>query len=142
MNRTRRWSVVGDLYVNTLSNSGILLIGDGERADNRSRAIAVKREYPVFRGDEGSFERYALFRAAIPSPKAMEEPEVRIVNEGGAIRVGRVAVIAASNTAVVQIGSTGSVSNEARTKQFRQLLPETAAAQGGVPGRTNRTPSI
>jgi len=140
LKRTPRWSVVGDLYINSLANAGILLIGDGGRTDGFAGAIAVKREYPVFRGDEGSFEHYAMFRAAIPSPPAPEEPEVSIVNEGGTIRVGRVAVLAASNTAVIQIGSNGSVTNEARTKQFRQLLPETAAAQGGVPGRAYRMP--
>ncbi|WP_309120455.1 spore germination protein GerPE [Paenibacillus sp.] len=129
MNGRPRDSVVGELFVASVSSASIVLIGDGRIGDSRARAIAVKREYPIYRGDEGSFERYPLFRAAIPEPPALYPADVRFVPERSRIVVGRVDVMAASASAIVQIGSNGDLANESRQKQFRQLLPESAAAQ-------------
>ncbi|HZG74692.1 MAG TPA: spore germination protein GerPE [Paenibacillus sp.] len=128
-----RASVVGDLYVVSLAAASIVQIGDGAIVDSRSRAIAVKREFPVYLGNEGDFERYPLFRAAIPTPVSLLPADVRFAPEPSNIVVGQVSVLAASSSAVVQIGSNGAISNESRQKQFRQLLPSSAAAQSGRP---------
>ncbi|TLS53623.1 spore germination protein GerPE [Paenibacillus antri] len=129
MNGRPRTSVVGELFVASVALSSIVLIGDGRIGNSRARAIAVKREYPIYRGDEGSFERYALFRAAIPEPPTLFPADIRFVPERTRIVVGRIDVLAASSSAIIQIGSNGDLANESRQKQFRQLLPESAAAQ-------------
>lgn len=128
-----RASIVGDLFVRSLAAASIVQIGDGAVVDSRARAIAVKREFPVYLGNEGDFERYPLFRAAIPAPVSLFPADVRFAPEPSCIAVGRVSVLAASNSAVLQIGSNGAISNESRQKQFRQLLPSSAAAQSGRP---------
>lgn len=125
-----RPSVVGDLFVASVSAASIVLLGDGSISDSRARAIAVKREFPTYLGNEGDFERYPLFRATIPEPMSFESADVRFVPDGSAIVVGRVSVLAGSSSAIVQIGSNGAISNESRQKQFRQLLPASAAAGG------------
>jgi spore germination protein PE len=128
-----RASIVGDLFVRSLAAASIVQIGDGSIVDSRARALAVKREFPVFLGNEGDFERYPLFRAAIPTPVTLFPAEVRFAPEPSCIVVGSVSVLAASSSAIVQIGSNGAISNESRQKQFRQVLPSSAAAQSGRP---------
>ncbi|HZG57118.1 spore germination protein GerPE [Paenibacillus sp.] len=140
MRRAARSSIVAEVYVNSVSSSSIVLIGDGRRIDARSRAIAVKREIPVYLGDEGDFGHYPLFGAAIPAPPELPAPADAAVRQEGAIRVGRLTVLAVSSASVLQLGSTGDVKGEARAKQFRQVLPETAAAQGWTGPAAHRIP--
>jgi len=123
MRAAPRDSVVGDLYVGSVSESSIVLIGDGRASDSRARSIQVTREYPIFLGDEGSFERDPLFRAAIPEARPLFAADVRFVPERSAIRVGRVSVLSASTSSVVQIGSNGTMTNESRSKEIIQAPP-------------------
>jgi spore germination protein PE len=96
-------------------------------------AIAVKREIPIYRGDEGDFDRYAIFRRPIPLPTLHPDFQIQYVNEIPAIRVDRIHLDIIGFSGVLQIGSCGSIQTEDRIKQFRQVLPESAALQRTSP---------
>ncbi|MCI3923696.1 spore germination protein GerPE [Paenibacillus sp. TRM 82003] len=130
-----RTSVVNDVRIHAVSNASCFVVGDSRSFDGKSLVLAVKREVSAYRGDEGALAPYPTYRAAIPS--APEPPPIEFVkyDENPRIRVGRIDLLGVASASLVQIGHLKHIRGDSRTKQFRQLFPETAAAQGGVPRR-------
>lgn len=130
-----RLSIVKDVFVRSVTNAGTVVIGDGATFDGTEYVLAVKREVTMYRGNEGDLRPYPTYRAAVPTAPEPPPIELHIVNENPRIRVGRIDVLGVASAGLLQVGCLNCIRGESRTKQFRQLRPETTAAQGGVPRR-------
>ncbi len=118
----RRISMVGGIYVNAISFSSLLEIGDSKYITPVMQALAVKREYPLIFTNEGSFREYSIFSRPIPR-LPMDDPfAMAIFNEKPTINVSTIRVTGVSSSSVVHIGSTDTINAEARIKHIRQLL--------------------
>ncbi|TYR79562.1 spore germination protein GerPE [Priestia megaterium] len=115
-----RTSHVQYIEINSLLSCSLCQIGDSTHMSLLTRALAVKREYPLFYGREGDFDDYVIFSEPIPQA-AMEPINMRVTNEIPMIHVNRIDVTGCSFSSVVHVGSTCVVYAESRVKHIRQL---------------------
>ena len=120
----QRISVVDFIYINSLSFSGILEIGDSKKITPVSQALAVQREVPVFFTNEGDFSKYPIFSRELPKVKVTETVNMNVFNQNPIIKVDSIRVNGVSSSAVVQIGSTETIHAESKVKHIRKLLDE------------------
>lgn len=118
-----RVSLVGGITVHDVTLGSTLLVGDIVHVANRSRALAVQRQEAVYRGDEGSFEKFGVFSRPIPKPIVDEPETITFRNENPFIRVNFVNIISISSSTLAQVGSNRTIDLESRVKHIRQLLP-------------------
>jgi spore germination protein PE len=119
-----RTVVVDKLDVESVAIASVLQIGDSNRIQGYSRALAVQREAEIFFGNEGNFASYRVFSEPIPLSPITEQVQMSRQNISPCIKIGKVDIIGVSASAVVHLGNTRHVSMEARVKHIRQLLPE------------------
>jgi spore germination protein PE len=117
----QRTAIVDHIRINTLSFSSIFEIGDTQYIQGFSRAIADQRQKPLFRGDEGSFRRYPIFREQIPLPPIDEAVAVEIIQLNPAVKVRDIDVLGASSSSVVQLGNCKNIFLESRVKHIRHV---------------------
>jgi spore germination protein PE len=118
----RRTSIVPNIYINSLAFSAVFEIGDADTIQANSRAIAVQRQFPLFLKDEADFSSYPIFSEPIPSPDLDESVSSTFIHENPVIKVQSLYLVGASNSSVIQVGSSKNVKAEARVKHIRQLL--------------------
>ena len=117
-----RTSIVKTIHVNFVS--AIFEIGDSQTIKPRTKALAVQRQYELFFGDEGNFNKYPIFTKPIPKP-IMDEPiTFTRYNKSSAIHVNNIDITSVAASGVIHIGSTKTIDAEARIKNIRQLLGE------------------
>lgn len=106
-----------------LGIASVLQIGDTNKIESKSFALAVQREEELYFGNEGSFKD-PVFSEPIPLPPIQEQ--VNMVKHDGnpVIKVGSIRMTAASSSAVIQLGNTCHIHAEARVKHIRHLLKE------------------
>jgi spore germination protein PE len=119
-----RTVVVDKVDVESVAIASVLQIGDSNRIQGFSRAIAVQREAEIFFGNEGNFANYSIFSEPIPLSPITEQVQMSRQNICPCIKVGRIDIIGVSASGVVHLGNTRHVSMEARVKHIRQLLPK------------------
>lgn len=129
-----RISNVNEINVHTLIFSSHILIGDSCIIDARSKALAVKREYPLYYGNEGSFAEYPIFSLENPIPIVSEKVQMSVSNPNPNIHVNRIRVKGISSSSILQVGSTNTIFAEAKIKHIRQLLGNSGLAKA-VPNR-------
>lgn len=117
-----RVSHVEEVNVHALSFSSHFTIGDAAHINAYSKALAVKREFPRFYGQEGNFLAYSLFTRPIAKPVITENVCMNITNNNRNICVQKVDISGISFSSVFQIGSNRTINAEARIKHIRQLL--------------------
>ncbi|WP_340083824.1 spore germination protein GerPE [Siminovitchia sp. FSL H7-0308] len=119
-----RNSVVQYLDIKNLIFGSILEIGDSVHLGANANALAVQRRRQLFYADEGDLLSFSAFTKPIPLPPIYESFPIRHkIHDSPNIRVGNVHVIAASNAAVLYIGSTNHIAMEGRVKHIRQINP-------------------
>ncbi|TCP31594.1 spore germination protein PE [Scopulibacillus darangshiensis] len=117
-----RPSLVHDIHIDSVTLSSVLEIGDSRRLTPSSKVFAVQREYPFYDSRKAVLQNHLFF---VPLLKAniYEPVQTTIVNEpNSSIKVDHLRIIAVSNASVVEIGSTGDIYCEARTKNVRQFI--------------------
>lgn len=119
-----RTSIVPTIFINSIAFSSIFEIGDANRVDANSQAIAVQREYPLFVEDEADFASYQIFSEIIPLPTSYGKVTSTFIHENPIIKVQSLNITGVSNASIVQVGSSKTVNAEARVKHIRQLLDE------------------
>ncbi|PZE22368.1 spore germination protein GerPE [Paenibacillus xerothermodurans] len=129
----KRWSLVRELNINTVTMASIAHVGDNDTIEPISRVLEVHREGAVFDGREGEFNDYALFAREIPAPEFNETLELAIDNPYDRIQVGRVDVMSASTSGIVQIGTNRRIASESRTKYIRQFFSADAPTGSQIP---------
>lgn len=117
-----RISKVEEINVHSLSFSSYFHIGDSYYINAKSRALAVKREFPKFYGNEGNFSAYKLFNMQSPTPILNENVNMTVSNVIPNICVNIIKIKGVSSSSVLQIGSSQTIRAEARIKHTRQLL--------------------
>ncbi|WP_059172968.1 spore germination protein GerPE [Bacillus sp. FJAT-27445] len=118
----QRVSKVDNVFVKSVLFSSTILIGDSVRIFGYSRAIAVQREAEIFFSDEGDFTQYKVFLEPIPLPEINEPIFIDSFQLNPVIRVGTIDVTGLSAASIIQVGSTPTISMEARIQHIRQLL--------------------
>ncbi|WP_110114339.1 spore germination protein GerPE [Bacillus sp. CGMCC 1.16541] len=135
-----RTSIVQRINIDSLSSSSITQVGDSTNVILLTRALAVRREYPLFFGREGNFDDYVIFREDIPvSP--IEPIAMNVRNEVPTIRVNCIDIIGVGFSSLIHIGSTCNVYAESRIKHIRQLLGEDSTENPFLDNDDN-TPAI
>lgn len=117
-----RTSVVNQVMINDIGYSSALNVGDLCDFSPVTCALAVQREIPVYKGNEGNLNSYPLFSSPLPVPKQERENIMSSQHTDPFIRVNTIEVLAVSSSALVQIGSIKSIRSESRIKHIRQLL--------------------
>jgi spore germination protein PE len=118
-----RTSCVDQIYVNTISFSSFLQIGDSSIINGFSRALAVQRETDTFYSNEGNFSAYRVFSKPIPFTPVHEPFSYQTFNDHPIIKVGKIDVLGISSSSLLHVGNSKHISMEARVKHIRQLLP-------------------
>lgn len=117
-----RISKVDDINIHALSFSSHITIGDSAYINAKSRALAVKREYPLFYGNEGNFLAFNIFTRPIPLPVITENVRMTSENPNNDIVVNCVKINGISSSSVFQVGSNKQIQAVSRIKHIRQLL--------------------
>ncbi|AST90545.1 spore germination protein GerPE [Sutcliffiella cohnii] len=117
-----RISKVDDINIHALSFSSHLTIGDSAYINAKARALAVKREYPLFYGNEGNFLAFSLFTKPIPQPVITENVRMTVENPNSDIVVNTVNIKGISSSSVFQVGANKQIQADSRIKHIRQLL--------------------
>lgn len=128
-----RHSVIGSVKIDSLGFGSTAFFGDNVLVAPRSRVLAVRRDIPVFGGNEGSFALYPTFFRNAPHLTDNGELQMEKRDEGP-IRVGAVKVTGMSTSAVFQAGSTAAIDAKTWIKQFRQLAIADCGATGEAAG--------
>lgn len=123
-----RHSVVARVRLNSVLFSSHVHVGDNVAICPQSDVLAVQREIPVFRGDEGDLAAFPLFAAPPPWTPAHEPVRLAACHADPAIRVRSLEVTAISVSSVLQIGANRCIRAVNRTKHIRHLLPRQADA--------------
>ncbi len=118
-----RLSRVGSVKVVSQSNSSVCLFGDSAAINPRSDVFAVQREQSRYLGNEGELEQFQIFQQSLPKLAVQPPPfPVRIRNDSPYIDARSIHILGMSASAVLHVGSTGSIDAETRIKHVRQLL--------------------
>ncbi|WP_274363489.1 spore germination protein GerPE [Paenibacillus thermotolerans] len=118
-----RTSRVGGIKVRSLLFSSTIHVGDCLNISPHSSVLAIQREQPRFRGNEGDLSRYPVFQQPFVRPEHEEPDFMSVESLDPFIDVGIVDIIGISVAAVLQIGSTGDVDTTTRVKHVREILP-------------------
>ncbi|NQX71512.1 spore germination protein GerPE [Paenibacillus alba] len=119
-----RLSIVGYVYINDLSSSSVMHVGDNVSTVLQTRVFALQREVPFYYGNEGSFAAHPLFQRPFPIPQPPEPFTMCVDNLGSFIRVKGIRILGISSSAVLQIGSNRITSAETRIKNIRQFVTD------------------
>lgn len=117
-----RISIVQDVKLRSMLFSSMVQVGDNVAIDAGADILAVQRELPIFRGDEGDMRQIPIFSQQLTVPIIDEQVDVKRINTSGRIEVGSVDILGLSVASVLQIGSNRSVTCFCRTKHIRQLI--------------------
>ncbi|TYS65649.1 spore germination protein GerPE [Sutcliffiella horikoshii] len=128
-----RISRVNDINLHSLSFSSYFHIGDSYYINAKSRALAVKREFPRFYGNEGNFSEYPIFSMQSPTPVLTERVNMSVNNVNPNICVNTIKIKGVSSSSVLQIGSSQTICAESRVKHIRQLLGPDVHKSKGLP---------
>lgn len=115
-----RTSVVNDCDINSLTLSSTLIVGDSHDLTPVSKALAIQRQYPVYRTDEAVL-RNELFYQPLLEATIYEPVQTTFINEKSDIEVNHLKIIGVSDASIVEIGSTGHVYCESRAKHIRHF---------------------
>ncbi|MDG0813229.1 spore germination protein GerPE [Cohnella rhizosphaerae] len=119
-----RVSAVGFVDVNTISNAGVLEIGDNrDGAKLNSRVLAVQRSLATFGSDEFRFEFYALFARPLPAAPPPSGTSAFFFSACAPIEIGIVDVTGVSAASHVRIGCGGPETAETRIVNIRNRIP-------------------
>ncbi len=116
-----RVSIVNAIKIDNVGLSSTLFVGDNLLIHPKSYVVAVQQKYPTYLHDVNEFAA-PIFHYPIHIYRDPEVVRTSIRNESPVIKVDRIKIIAASVSAVVQIGSTGAIRAQTRLKHARRIL--------------------
>ncbi len=121
MSHDCRSTILIRLFVNTVSDAGIVQIGDGENTDMSSRAIAVQRAIANFEDDEFAFESYPIFYLPKLVPEAEVPVDFRSESPWPTLHIGSVRALGVSSSSTLRVGCSGPVQGISRIKHIRHF---------------------
>ncbi len=120
----KRTSRVGDIRVNSLTNSSILEIGDAIEATPNSRALAVQKEGATFTDRDFPFNYFPVFTEELPYFDKKITIDQERVPCSSYIDVQSVHIGGISTSSIFQVGNLDYLDAEVRIKHFRILRDE------------------
>jgi spore germination protein PE len=121
---SRRFSSVNQINIISVGNTSTVEIGDSERLNLLTNALALQREKAIFLDEELEDFQFPLFQKEIPLPTVKENISITISNDSPFIQVDSINITSIAASSVVHIGSTETIQAEARVKHIRHLLQE------------------
>ncbi|MCD9021375.1 spore germination protein GerPE [Cohnella silvisoli] len=116
-----RNTTLGRLFVNTISSSGIVQLGDNKNSTLTSRVLAVQRAIPDFEGDEYRFASYPIFYL----PRLTLQPCVAVAFHSCSslpnIQVGSLETIGVDSSSLLRVGCGGPLLAESRIINIRHF---------------------
>ncbi|MFB9277865.1 spore germination protein GerPE [Cohnella cellulosilytica] len=109
------------LFVNTVSSSGIVQLGDGGNTEMSSWAIAVQRAVANFEDDEFFFESYPIFYLPKLVPAAEVPVSFKSESPWPTQHVGCVRSLGVSSSSTLRVGCSGPVEGVSRIKHIRHF---------------------
>jgi len=115
-----RNTFIGCLFLNTVSLSGILQLGDSARVSLTSKAIAVQKAIPTFEDDEFRFAQFSIFFL----PKLTLHPCVTASLQMDSplpadIHIRSIRALAVSSASLFRVGCGGPLQAESRIMHIR-----------------------
>lgn len=119
-----RPSVVGRIYVNTVSNASVLQFGDNrDGAKLFTRVLAVQRSIASFGNNEFRFSFYSLFARPLPVAPPPAGPQTYFYSEGAPIEIGELNITGLTAASHARIGCGGPETAETRIVNIRNAIP-------------------
>ncbi|HEX7066479.1 MAG TPA: spore germination protein GerPE [Bacillales bacterium] len=118
----KRLSLVGNIGVNSSVSSSVIQIGDSVSLTPRSKALAVQKEYPIFRSDEGDYASFDIYSQKIPEVPFPCNVQMTTYNEVPVIKVGNIRVMGIAASGILHVGSTQFTDSESRVQHFRHFF--------------------
>ncbi len=116
-----RNTAVANLFVNSVSSSSIVQMGDNGYSKLTSRAIAVARAIPNYVDDEFRFAAYPIFFLPRLTPKPCFTVSFQSRSPLSGIRVGSVRTLGVAASSLLRAGCGGPLQAEARIKHIRHF---------------------
>lgn len=127
MTRTVR---IGCFNVDSVTIGSIVQVGDSAHISPYSDIVAVQREVPRYRGNEGNLEQFPLFTQPFPIVNMNESVRLKSGPYQQTTVVHCIRIFGLSASAVVQFGNACTICAGSRTKHIRQLLPPARLVEG------------
>jgi spore germination protein PE len=116
-----RNTTLGSLYVNSVSSSSIVQLGDNDFSTLSNKVLAVQRAIPNFEDDEFRFASYRIYFL----PKLTLQPCVAVAFQSCSslpnIQVGTVYLLGVTASSNLRVGCGGPLIAESRIKDIRQF---------------------
>lgn len=116
-----RCTIVGSLFLNTVSSSAIVQLGDHASVQLKSRAIAVQRAIPNFEKDEFRFAAYPIFFREAITLTPCRPIQFQSCPSTSNIRIGAVESLGVSAASYLRAGCGGALSAVSRVKHIRHF---------------------
>ncbi|QMV44216.1 spore germination protein GerPE [Cohnella cholangitidis] len=116
-----RCTTLACLFVNTVSSSSTVQLGDGRKNDLTSKALAIQRAVPNNVEDEYRFASYRIF--SLPKLTLLPCANVRFQSRSPlpCLEVGSVRTLGVSASSILRVGNTGPLQAVARIKHIRHF---------------------
>ncbi|MFC4599230.1 spore germination protein GerPE [Cohnella hongkongensis] len=118
------------LFVNTVSASGVVHLGDGGETNMASWAIAVQRAIANVKEDEFFFASYPLFYLPELVPEARPQVAFRSESPWPTLQIGSIRTFGVSSSSILRAGCSGPVRGVSRIKHIRHFNNPAALPPG------------
>jgi spore germination protein PE len=116
-----RNTTLGNLFVNSVSSSSIVQLGDNDYSNLSNKVLAVQRAIPNFEDDEYRFASYRIFYL----PKLTLQPNVAVAFQSRSplpnIQVGSVEMLGVTAASYLRVGCGGPLVAESRILDIRHF---------------------
>lgn len=120
MSTQTRTTILGCMFLNTVSSSSVVEFGDSGEADLTSRVLAIQRAIPNYEEDEFRFAAYPIFFL----PKLTLQPCTEVSFHScspSPIQVGSIRSLGVSASSLLRVGCGGPLQAESRIKHIRHF---------------------
>ncbi|HEU5138712.1 MAG TPA: spore germination protein GerPE [Bacillales bacterium] len=118
----KRLSLVDTVEVNSSVSSSVIQVGDSVKLTPRSKALAVQKEYPIYRSDEGDYTAFDVYAQKIPEVPFECNVKMSTYNEVPVIKVGNIRIMGIAASGMLHVGSAQSTDAESRVQHFRHFF--------------------
>jgi spore germination protein PE len=125
MSIPKRCTMLGALFLNTVSQSGVVQFGDSSNVKLTSRALAVQRAIPDFIADEFHFESYSIFYRKPLTLSPCVATQLHSNAAQSVIQIGTVEALGVSASSLLRVGCGGPLVSEDRLKHIRHYNDRT-----------------
>ncbi|MEN1970360.1 spore germination protein GerPE [Lentibacillus sp. N15] len=120
----KRTADVKQITGTSVAFSSILAVGDTEIAQPQTKISAVQEQGPFFtEQDQVKFSNYPIYSIPAKWIKSPVPVHQQIIHHKHSIQVERVRFNGVSSSSILQAGSIGKLTADARIKHFRILEP-------------------